>query len=100
MLFDFLLRGLFEHRLIHADPNLANFSFLADGRVVVYDFGCDDELLRRIVENNLSQFGEAKDIRFPHHIIFINRTAAGHFGNLSRLRAAAPWRRMLEARLS
>jgi hypothetical protein len=27
-------------------------------------------------------------------------TAAGHFGNLSRLRAAAPWRRMLAARLS
>ena len=40
MLFDFMLRGLFEHRLIHADPNLSNFSFLADGRVVVYDFGC------------------------------------------------------------
>jgi len=31
---------------------------------------------------------------------FINRTAVGHFGNLSRLRAAAPWRRMLEARLA
>ena len=170
VLFDFLLRGLFEHRMIHADPNLSNFSFLADGRVVVYDFGCvksvppnivngyrelsraalagrrndvpallaamgistasgapvsagliapaldlvlkvldaehpyrfgyDDQLLRQIVENNLSQFGEAKDIRFPHHIIFINRTAAGHFGNLSRLRAAAPWRRMLEARVA
>ena len=40
VLFDFMLRGLFEHRLIHADPNLSNFSFLADGRVVVYDFGC------------------------------------------------------------
>ena len=26
--FDFPLRGLFEHRLIHADPNRANFSFL------------------------------------------------------------------------
>ena len=170
VLFDFLLGGLFEHRLIHADPNLANFSFLADGRVVVYDFGCvksvpprivkgyrelcraaldgrwsevpallaamgvsaasgkpmsaalvapaldlirkmldvehpyrfgyDDQLLRQIVGSNLSQFGEAKDIRFPHHIIFINRTAVGHFGNLSRLRAAAPWRRMLEARVS
>jgi predicted unusual protein kinase regulating ubiquinone biosynthesis (AarF/ABC1/UbiB family) len=170
VLFDFMLRGLFEHRIIHADPNLSNFSFLADGRVVVYDFGCvksvpptivqgyrelsraalagrrgevpallaamgistasggpvsagliapaldlvskvlddkrpyrfgyDDQLLRQIIENNLGRFGEAKDIRFPHHIIFINRTAAGHFGNLSRLRAAAPWRRMLEARVS
>lgn len=170
VLFEFLLRGLFEHRLIHADPNLSNFSFLDDGRVVVYDFGCvksvppdivqgyrelsraalagrrhevpallaamgictasgapvseglvapvldlvfkvlddarpyrfgyDDQLLRQVVDNNVSHFGEAKDIRFPHHIVFINRTAAGHFGNLSRLRAAAPWRRMLEARVS
>ena len=40
VLFDFLLRGLFEHRFLHADPNLSNFSFLPDGRVVVYDFGC------------------------------------------------------------
>jgi predicted unusual protein kinase regulating ubiquinone biosynthesis (AarF/ABC1/UbiB family) len=170
VLFDFLLRGLFEHRMIHADPNLANFSFLADGRVVVYDFGCvksvpptivkgyralsraaldgrrrevpallaamgvstasgrpvsaalvapaldlaikmldderpyrfgyDDQLLRQLVDMHVSQFGEMKDIRFPHHIVFINRTVVGHFGNLSRLRAAAPWRQMLEARLS
>ncbi len=170
VLFDFLLRGLFEHRMIHADPNLSNFSFFADGRVVVYDFGCvksvpppivkgyrelsraalegrggdvpallatmgvstasgrpvsaelvtpaldlifkmlddehpyrfgrDDQLLRQLIDMNMSRFGEMKDIRFPHHIVFINRTAVGHYGNLSRLRAAAPWRRMLEARLS
>ncbi len=170
VLFDFLLRGLFEHRMIHADPNLSNFSFLPDGRVIVYDFGCvksvppaivngyralcraaldgrrgevptllaamgvttasggplsaaliapaldlifkmldderpyrfgyDDQLLRQIIDTNLSQFGEPKGVRFPHHIVFIHRTAAGHFGNLARLRAAAPWRRMLEARLA
>ena len=170
VLFDFMLRGLFEHRLIHADPNLSNFSFLADGRVVVYDFGCvksvppniadgyrelaraaldgrrsevpallaamgvttasgapvsagliapaldlvfkvldearpyrfgyDDQLLRQVIDNNLIHFGEAKDIRFPHDIVFINRTAAGHYGNLSRLRAAAPWRTMVEARVA
>ncbi len=170
VLLDFLLRGLFEHGLIHADPNLANFSFLADGRVVVYDFGCvksappnivqgyralsraaldgrrgevpallaamgvgtgsgapvsaqliapaldlifkmlddarpyrfgyDDQLLRQLIDMHVSRFGEMKDLRFPHHIIFINRTAAGHLGNLSRLRAAGPWRRMLEARIS
>ena len=170
VLFDFMLRGLFEHRLIHADSNLSNFSFLADGRVVVYDFGCvksvppniangyrelaraalagrrsevpallaamgvttaagapvsagliapaldlvfkvldparpyrfgyDDQLLRQVVDNNLIHFGEAKHIRFPHHIVFINRTAAGHYGNLSRLRAAAPWRGMVEARVA
>ena len=170
VLFDFVLRGLFEHRLIHADPNLANFSFLADGRVVVYDYGCvksvprhivkgyrehvraaldgrrdevpallaamgvttgsgapvsaelvapaldfvdkmlddahpyrfdsDDQLFRQLFDMHVSRFGEVKGLRFPHHIIFINRTAVGHFGNLSRLRAAAPWRRMLEARLA
>jgi predicted unusual protein kinase regulating ubiquinone biosynthesis (AarF/ABC1/UbiB family) len=40
VLCEFLLRGLFSHRFLHADPNLANFAFLEDGRVVVYDFGC------------------------------------------------------------
>jgi len=28
----------------------------------------------------------ANDTRFAHHIIFINHTAAGHFGNLSQVR--------------
>ena len=50
VLFDFLLGGLFEHRMIHADPNLANFSFLADGRVVVYDFGCVKSVPPTIVQ--------------------------------------------------
>ena len=169
VLFSFLLRGLFEHRILHADPNLSNFSFLPDGRVVVYDFGCvksvprqivrgyrdvsraaldghrgampgilqemgvgaasgaplseeliapavdlvfemlddehpyrfggDDQIFRRFLEVNSTRFGEVKGLRFPRHIVFINRTVVGHFGNLSRLHAAAPWRRLLEARL-
>lgn len=48
VLFAFLLRGLLEHRLLHADPNLANFSFRRDGRVVVYDFGCVKEVPLRL----------------------------------------------------
>ena len=48
VLFDFLLRGLLRHRLLHADPNLANFSFRPDGRVVVYDFGCVKEVPLRL----------------------------------------------------
>ena len=40
VLSEFQMRGLLEYRLLHADPNLANFAFLDDGRVVVYDFGC------------------------------------------------------------
>jgi predicted unusual protein kinase regulating ubiquinone biosynthesis (AarF/ABC1/UbiB family) len=39
-LFELQMRGIFEHRIVHADPNLANFAFLEDGRIVVYDFGC------------------------------------------------------------
>lgn len=44
VLVNFVLRGLLEHRFLHADPNLANFAFLDDGRVVVYDFGCVKEI--------------------------------------------------------
>lgn len=43
-LFEFMLRGLFEHRFLHADPNFANFAFREDGRVVVYDYGCMKEI--------------------------------------------------------
>ena len=40
VLFEFQMRGLFKLHWLHADPNLANFAFMEDGRVVVYDFGC------------------------------------------------------------
>lgn len=39
-LFDLTLAGVFRDRLLHADPNLANFAFREDGRVIVYDLGC------------------------------------------------------------
>ena len=39
-----ILDGLFTFRFLHADPNLANFAFLPDGRVIVYDFGCMKEI--------------------------------------------------------
>ncbi len=39
-LFEFTMRGLLEHRFLHADPNFANFAFREDGKVVVYDYGC------------------------------------------------------------
>jgi predicted unusual protein kinase regulating ubiquinone biosynthesis (AarF/ABC1/UbiB family) len=44
ILLKLVVRGLFEHRCLHADPNMANFSFCRDGRVVVYDFGCVKEV--------------------------------------------------------
>lgn len=36
----FLMRGLIEHRFLHADPNFGNFAFRDDGAMVVYDHGC------------------------------------------------------------
>jgi len=48
VLFQFVFRGLLVHRFLHADPNLSNFAFLADGRVVVYDFGCVKEIPARV----------------------------------------------------
>jgi len=44
VLSEFQMRGIIEHRFVHADPNLANFAFRDDGRVVVYDFGCVKEV--------------------------------------------------------
>jgi len=164
-LFDFQMRGLFQLRWLHADPNLANFSFLEDGRVIVYDFGCvkkipvdladgyaelvraviddrkeaipeillrmgvyktgttplprqvcdpyvdlfsqivrasppyvfgeDDEMYEKIMELGAANWSEATDVHFPQDIIFIDRSLAGHFGNLNRLHAAGPWRELL-----
>jgi len=47
-LFEFTLRGFFEHRFLHADPNFANFGFREDGSVVVYDYGCMKEVPEKI----------------------------------------------------
>ena len=163
----FLLRGLLRHRLLHADPNLANFAFRADGAVVVYDFGCvkrvpaviargyrevaravlEDRqedvpavllamgvsrangepvaleplrgviegvaevfraappfcfsdaaaIYRRIFDLKSDHFDAATDLRFPPHVVFIDRSIAGHFGNLSRLDATGDWRGILSS---
>jgi predicted unusual protein kinase regulating ubiquinone biosynthesis (AarF/ABC1/UbiB family) len=39
-LMEFLIRGLLEHRFLHADPNFANYAFREDGSIIVYDHGC------------------------------------------------------------
>ena len=166
VLFELEMRGLFEHRLLHADPNLANFSFLEDGRIIVYDFGClkrvphriaegyarlvlaaledrrkeipgilaeiglvradgspmqldlidpyidlfaemlrgdppyvfgeDDEFYDKIMGLGMANWSQATDLRFPEDIIFVDRTLAGHFGNLVQLGATGPWRSTLE----
>jgi len=54
VLVEFVLRGLLHHRFLHADPNLANFAFFDDGRVVVYDFGC----VKRVPEALATSYAE------------------------------------------
>lgn len=39
LIFDELVRQIFIHRFVHSDPNAANYAFLPEGRVVLYDFG-------------------------------------------------------------
>ena len=164
-LFEFTLRGLLRHRFLHADPNLANFAFREDGKVVVYDYGCmkeipedlaagyaglidavlhrrkaaipgllrnmgvfkegevalsrdmtdpyvdlvqdivrasppytfgeDSSIYESLYELGMSNWQDATDIRFPRDVVFIDRTLVGLFGNLSKLRATGPWRKLL-----
>ena len=164
VLFELQYRGMFEHRLLHADPNLANFAFLEDGRVIVYDFGCvkqppeilvdgysaviraalggdraaipdilqgmgickeggvalpvevtdpyidlfgeilradppycfgeDPDLYQKVIDLGIANLGEARDVRFPEEIVFIDRSLSGHFGNLTKLEATGPWRQL------
>jgi predicted unusual protein kinase regulating ubiquinone biosynthesis (AarF/ABC1/UbiB family) len=164
-----LLTGLFDHRLLHADPNIANFSFRDDGGIILYDFGCMKrvprgvsqgyarltravlsgntnavpELLERIgvvqidgqrvpletvrayAEVLREPFALSRPYRFtsqdslydrlkalarehwdvircaaiPADVVFIDRTIAGHLGNLARLEARDNWRKMLDRAL-
>ena len=166
ILFELQVRGLFHDRVLHADPNLANFAFLDDGRVVVYDFGCmkripekiakgytalvralledrredmpdlllelgffrsgpvpiaqelidpyydlilemmredppyvfgeDEQFYEKIMELGATNWSQSMDAHFPEDIIFINRSFAGHFGNLTAFRAQSPWREIAD----
>lgn len=161
VLFEFQIRGLFEHRMLHADPNFANFSFLEDGRMIVYDFGSvkrvpdklatsyaamlravieghpkdvpkilqglgatrvngealdfellkpyldllaeifapnadyrfgdDQDLYDRMIQAGMDNWSGAMDMRFPQDVIFVDRSLAGHLGNLMRLGANGSW---------
>ena len=39
-LYKTICKGLFKDKFLHVDPNLANFSFLEDNKIILYDFGC------------------------------------------------------------
>ena len=60
-----------------------------------YRFGEDEDLYERVMELGMANWSQATDMRFPEDIIFIDRTLAGHFGNLVRFDATGPWREIL-----
>ena len=63
VLAEFVMRGLLAHRFLHADPNLANFAFREDGRVVVYDFGCVKQVPQALARGYAELFVAAADGR-------------------------------------
>ncbi len=63
VLFETILSGLLEHRFLHADPNLSNFAFREDGRVVVYDFGSVKRVSPEIADGYKKIFRAALDGR-------------------------------------
>ena len=60
-----------------------------------YTFGEDDTIYKALYDLGMSNWQEASDIRFPRDMVFIDRTLGGLFGNLGRLGATGPWRKLL-----
>ncbi len=56
-LLEFVIRGLLDHRFLHADPNFANYAFLEDGRLIVYDHGCMKEIPPALAEQYRGMLG-------------------------------------------
>jgi hypothetical protein len=56
-----------------------------------YRFGEDTGFYDDLIALGMSNWSTAMDIAFPEDIIFVDRSLAGHFGNLARLHAAGPW---------
>ncbi|MBT8067920.1 MAG: AarF/ABC1/UbiB kinase family protein, partial [Gammaproteobacteria bacterium] len=60
-----------------------------------YTFGDDDMIYKALYDLGMSNWQEASDIRFPRDMVFIDRTLGGLFGNLGKLGATGPWRKLL-----
>ena len=60
-----------------------------------YTFGDDGTFYRAIYDLGMANWHEASDIRFPRDMVFIDRTLGGLFGNLGKLGATGPWRKLL-----
>jgi len=60
-----------------------------------YTFGDDETIYKALYELGMNNWQEANDICFPRHMVFIDRTLGGLFGNLGKLGATGPWRKLL-----
>ena len=60
-----------------------------------YTFGDDAAFYKAIYDLGVTNWQEASDIRFPRDMVFIDRTLGGLFGNLGKLHATGPWRKLL-----
>ncbi len=63
-----------------------------------FTFGEDSSIYESLYELGMTNWQNATDIRFPRDMVFIDRTLAGLFGNLGKLRATGPWRELLTRR--
>ncbi len=61
-----------------------------------YMFGEDERFYEKIMELGAANWTQSMDAHFPEDIIFIDRSFAGHFGNLTTLRAQGPWREIVD----
>jgi predicted unusual protein kinase regulating ubiquinone biosynthesis (AarF/ABC1/UbiB family) len=60
-----------------------------------YRFGDDSSIYEGLYDLGMTNWRDASDVRFPRDIVFIDRTLVGLFGNLGKLRASGPWRKLL-----
>ena len=65
-----------------------------------YTFGEDSSIYASLFELGKANWQDASDIRFPRDVVFIDRTLGGLFGNLGKLRATGPWRKLIRKHTS
>jgi predicted unusual protein kinase regulating ubiquinone biosynthesis (AarF/ABC1/UbiB family) len=54
LIFDSFFIGLYQLKMVHADPNPGNFIFMDDNKLGIIDFGC----VKRVDENFLKDFSK------------------------------------------
>ena len=61
----------------------------------LYRFGEDADLYQKAMKLGMANWSTTTDLTFPEGVIFVDRSLAGHFGNLIRMQATGPWREIL-----